>query len=139
MSRLLRAHHVLCTTLFEGKGYSSGFCAGMEKKVRQLREHPDMPLLAVCVPDEICQNCPNLTKQNTCSSEKNQIVQKDEWVCQVLRLQKDKIYTYREMQLRAKKYLDKQSFDKICGSCKWNKQGLCSYEKLMQRLPEERQ
>ncbi|MDO5389656.1 MAG: DUF1284 domain-containing protein [Eubacteriales bacterium] len=137
MGRSLRAHHVLCTTLFEGKGYSTGFCAGMEKMVRQLREHPDTPLLAVGVPDEICQNCPNLTKQNTCGSKKNQIAKKDEMVCRILQLQKDEIYTYRELQIRAKKYLDKQKFDEICGNCNWNKQGVCSYDKLMQRLPDD--
>lgn len=138
MSRSLRAHHVLCTTLFEGKGYSSGFCAGMEKMVRQLRENPDAPLLAVCVPDEVCQNCPNLTEKNTCSSNRNQIVKKDKRVCQMLHLQENKIYTYRELQIRAKKYLDQQNFEEICGDCNWNKLGLCSHEKLMQRLPEDR-
>ena len=129
---------MLCTTLFEGRGYSSGFCAGMEQMVRQLRENPDTLLFAVCVPDEICQNCPNLTEKNTCSSNRNQIVKKDKKVCQMLHLQENEIYTYRELQIRAKKYLDPQDFEEICGNCNWNKMGLCSYEKLMQRLPEDR-
>lgn len=105
--------------------------------VRQLRENSDMSLLAVCVPDEICQNCPNLTKQNTCNSKKNQIAKKDKKVCQMLHLQENEIYTYRELQIRAKKYLDQQNFEEICGNCNWKKQGFCSYGKLMQRLPDE--
>ncbi|MDY4769265.1 MAG: DUF1284 domain-containing protein [Lachnospiraceae bacterium] len=138
MSKLLRAHHVLCTTLFEGKGYSGGFCAGMENVVRQLRKNPDTPLLVVCIPDEICRNCPNLTEQNICSSDHNKISGKDKRLWQILQLQEQEEYTYRELQIRVKKYLNKQNFDEICGNCNWNKQGLCSYEKLMRQLPDDR-
>lgn len=56
----LRAHHGMCLAFFEGKGYSSGFTANMERIKNSLKEDT---LVELCMEkDVICSACPNLEK-----------------------------------------------------------------------------
>ena len=36
-----RVHHILCTVLYRGEGYSGTFCDNMTQKVRELKADPD--------------------------------------------------------------------------------------------------
>ena len=64
----LRAHHGMCLAFFEGKGYSSGFTANMEKVKNSLRE--DIPVELCMEKDVICSACPNLEKGVCATAEK---------------------------------------------------------------------
>ena len=59
---LLRPHHGLCTAFFEGRGYSSGFTAHMERMIGLLRQEDPEVLLTVSG-DCICSACPNLKER----------------------------------------------------------------------------
>ena len=60
-----RVHHILCTVLYRGEGYSGTFCDNMTQKVRELKADPEEPLMLVTDPDMICARCPNRTPDDT--------------------------------------------------------------------------
>ena len=77
MADKFRGHHIVCTSLYEGKGYSGAFCENMTAVVERLRKDPDEELLLVAEPDMICANCPNRTETNECVHNHNRVVNKD--------------------------------------------------------------
>lgn len=129
-----RVHHILCTPLYEGKGYSGAFCENMTQIVEKLRAFPSQPVFLVSHPDMICKNCPNLTPEGRCRQDKDHVVAKDEALREVLQLEKEKTYTYQELLKRAKSRITKQEFEKTCQNCKWYQMGICTYEKLQEGL-----
>jgi hypothetical protein len=56
----LRAHHLMCVTTYQGKGYSPDFVANMNRVWHALRsgQYPQVEVHAVA--DPLCQACPNL-------------------------------------------------------------------------------
>ncbi len=62
-----RVHHILCTSLYEGKGYSGAFCENMSSVVERLRANPEEELVPVAEPDVICAGCPNRTAGGMCA------------------------------------------------------------------------
>jgi len=56
----LRAHHLMCVTTYQGKGYSPDFVANMNRVWHALRSgaYPQVEVHAVA--DPLCQACPNL-------------------------------------------------------------------------------
>lgn len=134
MENKFRAHHIICTSLYEGKGYSGAFCENMTAVVERLRSNPDEKLLLVAEPDIICRNCPNHTVKGTCSVNCNRVVEKDRRVLDWLHLEEGTVYSYREMCRQAREYMTEEIFLKNCGKCDWRKQGLCKYEDLLAQL-----
>ena len=51
MADKFRGHHIVCTSLYEGKGYSGAFCENMTAVVERLRKDPDEELFLVAEPD----------------------------------------------------------------------------------------
>ena len=129
-----RAHHIICTSLYEGKGYSGAFCDNMTKVVDDLRNNPDREFILSAQPDVICRDCPNKTDNNECSHNSNRVVKKDRRVIEKFKLQEGKVYSYREMCINARDNMDREYFEENCGKCDWHKQGLCSYEDLISSL-----
>lgn len=56
----LRAHHLMCVTTYQGKGYSPDFVANMNRVWHALRsgQYPNVEVHAVA--DPLCHACPNL-------------------------------------------------------------------------------
>lgn len=129
-----RAHHIICTSLYEGKGYSGAFCENMTSIVERLRSDPDEALLLVAEPDMICANCPNRTDGNECSENHNRVVDKDRRVIEQFGLKENEVYTYREMCRHARGAMTEAFFMENCGKCDWRRQGLCNYEDLLAQL-----
>lgn len=134
MSGKFRAHHIICTSLYEGKGYSGAFCENMTAIVNRLRSNPDEKLVLVAEPDMICQNCPNRTEDGKCSHNDNRVVEKDRRVMRRLELQENTVYSYREMCRHARSHVTEEVFMENCGKCDWRKKGLCKYEDLIAQL-----
>ena len=118
MADKFRGHHIVCTSLYEGKGYSGAFCENMTAVVERLRKDPDEELFLVAEPDMICANCPN----------------KDRRVIEFFGLEENRVYTYREMCRHARAAMNMDFFMENCGKCDWRKQGLCKYEDLLAQL-----
>lgn len=137
--REFRAHHIICTALYEGKGYSGAFCENMTAVVTRLRENPDERLRLVARPDLICADCPNHGADDSCTQNHNRVVNKDRRVIEVFGLKENGIYTYRELCKAALAALAPEFFTENCGTCEWRAQGLCKYEDLTARLAETAQ
>lgn len=131
-----RVHHILCTNLYQGMGYSGEFCENMTKIVTELRRHPQKELELVCEPDMICQNCPNLTENGGCGQDANHVVGKDEKIRQILGLETHKIYTYQQLCKIALERFTEKDFMESCQNCQWYQQDLCHYDVLQKNLSE---
>ena len=123
-----RVHHILCTVLYQGEGYSGAFCDNMTEKVRGLKENPEESLILVTDPDMICARCPNRTPDDTCMDDKNHVKVKDMNLLKLFGWQEAESYTYQELLRQAVEKLNAESFKESCGRCLWYQQGLCSYE-----------
>lgn len=123
-----RVHHIMCTNLYQGYGYSGAFCQNMTKMVTWLKDHADEPLLLVSDPDEICKKCPNLVEGKYCLDATNHVKSKDQHLLEPLHLLEGQTYTYGQLMQKADKYLTKEVFESSCSKCEWYKQGLCHYE-----------
>lgn len=134
MHEKFRAHHIICTSLYEGKGYSGAFCENMTAIVNRLRSNPDEELVLVAEPDMICANCPNRTVDGKCESNDNRVVEKDRRVMRWLELNEGTLYSYREMCRHARSHMTEEIFMENCGKCDWRAQGLCRYEELLAQL-----
>ncbi len=123
-----RVHHILCTVLYQGEGYSGAFCDNMTEKVRELKGKPEESLILVTDPDMICARCPNRTEDDTCMDDKNHVKTKDQKLLKLFGWKEAESYTYQELLEQAVEKLDAEEFIKSCGRCRWYQQGLCSYE-----------
>lgn len=168
MDRLaIRAHHLLCSSLFSGHGYSEGFAGAMEKVVTRLHDGSNHEVALLDHPDLICAHCPRLSVNQAgrtegeeerkaaapegetaavpseevcaaavCVADHNSVVRMDREVLHTLGVTKERGYSYRTLLLTAMDRLGPEDFDRICGGCTWQRQGLCSYESLMRRMHE---
>ncbi|HEY9855510.1 MAG TPA: DUF1284 domain-containing protein [Stenomitos sp.] len=59
----LRAHHLMCVTTYQGKGYSPEFVANMNRVWHALRAGAYSHAKATSVADPLCMACPNLQDQ----------------------------------------------------------------------------
>ncbi|MBE5889394.1 MAG: DUF1284 domain-containing protein [Lachnospiraceae bacterium] len=124
-----RVHHILCTSLYQGYGYSGPFCENMTKIINYLCQNPDEPLTLVTEPDAICANCPNLDPiDNGCSGDHNHVHIKDVELLNVLGLEEGAQYSYRQLLTEGIAKFTKEVFEKSCSNCAWYHQGLCNHE-----------
>lgn len=56
----LRAHHLMCVTTYQGKGYSPDFVTNMNRIWHGLRDGVYSHARAISVADPLCGACPNL-------------------------------------------------------------------------------
>ncbi len=129
-----RVHHILCTSLYEGKGYSGAFCENMSSVVERLRANPEEELVPVAEPDVICAGCPNRTEQGECAQNQNSVVEKDRFLAEQLGISTGRVSTYRELCRQAAGKMTREIFARSCETCDWHRQGLCRYEALTAQL-----
>lgn len=129
----LRVHHLLCSALYVGKGYSGAFCENMQKVVAWLWEEPCAgPAELTAGPDIICAACPNLGEMG-CKLDDNRVVSKDETLAQALGLETGRAYSVPELLRTVEKNLTAEIFEASCHNCEWYAEGLCHYETLMKK------
>lgn len=139
----LRVHHLLCSALYVGEGYSEQFCGNMEKIVKWLwekqpsGENEERTVELVTQPDCICRECPNLTGEG-CSLDDNNVVSKDALLAQELGLETQRIYSVSEVLRQTSKHLTKEIFEASCKNCEWYLKGLCRYDKLVEKYRAEK-
>ena len=148
----LRVHHLLCSALYVGKGYSVAFCGNMQKVVTWLWEPLSEPeegkrqeepgdilcegekreIRLITEPDDICGACPNLG-DNGCKLDDDHVVTKDAALAQVLGLEVERVYPVAELLHTVSKNLTAEIFENSCHNCDWYGQGLCHYEQLAEK------
>lgn len=143
----LRVHHLLCSALYVGKGYSEEFCENMQKVVQWLWEEPragqenegEMRAAELIAgPDSICGSCPNLCEKG-CKLDDNSVVSKDEKLALALGLETGHIYSVSELLQIVEKHLTAENFEDSCHHCEWYEQGLCRYEGLAGKYRSRRE
>lgn len=113
----IRAHHLLCTEIFVGEGYSDDFSKNMTKVIKQLRENPKVRLIKDL--DDICKYCPENLGEVCQSQEK--VIAYDEKVLKILNLREDEKYFWEELRaLSCDIIFSKDRRDEICRACQWN-------------------
>lgn len=131
----LRVHHLFCSALYQGEGYSRQFCENMEKTVKwlwneeSLCEKEERMAQLIIRPDVICQACPNLIGE-ACVLDGDSVVSKDARLAEALHLQLDRQYAVSKLLRHVKENLTEEIFETSCHKCEWYHQKLCSYEKL---------
>lgn len=150
----LRVHHLLCSALYAGKGYSRAFCENMQKVVTWLWEPLSEPaegrkrrqgepgdilcegenreIRLITEPDDICKECPNLG-DNGCKLDDDHVVSKDAALAQALGLEPERVYSVKELLHIVRSNLTAGIFDGSCHNCEWYEQGLCHYEQLAEK------
>lgn len=141
----LRVHHLFCSALFIGKGYSEAFCRNMDGIVQRLwvrnphekmscaeQDEDGAEVELIIRPDCICQECPNLTKGG-CSLDDDHVVSKDEWLAERLGLEISRNYSVPELLRQVAENMTEEIFETSCHNCEWYQMGLCRYEKLAEK------
>lgn len=135
----LRAHHLLCTVLYKGAGYSKDFTENMDGIVKALREGSLIKLR--CTQDIICSECPNALNDGRCALDKKEAEYKeiktlDSKVVEYFGLEDNLTEMCQSEKIFAsvKNRINKEVFDEFCGNCRWYKAGYCSYEEYTDRV-----
>lgn len=134
MEHRFRVHHILCTALYGGEGYSGEFCENMTAEVERLKKEPDRLLVLVTGSDNICAGCPNLRGSEGCAQDGNHVAVKDRLLLEQLGLSEGCRYSYRQLCHYALHAVTEEMFEESCSRCLWYGKGLCSYKKLMKQL-----
>lgn len=120
---LFRAHHGLCLSFFQGKGYSGEFVENMARMKAIMETNPKICLTTQA--DEICRACPNNLSGQCESAEK--VARYDREVLRRCGLSEGDILPYRELsRLVLRRILMTGQREEICADCQWN--SLCHWK-----------
>ncbi len=127
----IRGHHLFCMALFTGHGYSERFVENMDAVIRKLKGGEGFRLASRH--DAVCAACPNLLPDGGCSHGTEDVMARDEAAFQVLGLNPGGDAAWRDVRARLQK-VSPAGFNKVCGGCRWAKEGLCSLALLQRQL-----
>lgn len=122
---------MLCTALFSGHGYSESFAEGMTALIADLRREEKITVQTGA--DQLCAVCPNLTGNGGCALGTEDVLRRDMAALEVLKLAPGDELTWQQAKNRLAG-LTEQSFQAVCGDCRWQKEGLCSLSLLQERV-----
>ncbi|MEF9959269.1 MAG: DUF1284 domain-containing protein [Niameybacter sp.] len=124
----LRPHHINCIFFYEGRGYSQKFVENMDQVVAYLLEHFEQNIILEKSIDHLCKDCPNLVEAVCKNDSKIELLDKE--TLKQYNLQEQQVYTFKEIVENIYSHYNEHTFSKICSSCEWYKQGVCSKEKI---------
>lgn len=131
-TKRLRFHHLLCLPLFKGEGYSDDFSVNVQS-VKELLESEGPTLRFVCSSDMICQSCPNRRKSGCALDDREgSVSDKDKRLADISGFEEDTELGYFDALKAVRRKMTAEDFTSLCGECRWNKMGLCSYEKWLE-------
>lgn len=113
----IRAHHGMCFSFFQGRGYSGEFTENMRIMKEKLEENPEVLLLTET--DDVCSHCPNNHAGKCLFGQKAAIY--DSQVLALcgfvphtrIRWKDFEKSVYENILLIGKR-------EEICGGCEWN-------------------
>lgn len=126
----IRAHHLFCMPLFSGCGYDQAFTENMGLVIHRLKEGESFLLCQEH--DVLCNACPNLKGEGRCSLGDEDVESRDQAAMEVLGLQPGMTLTWQAV-IRRLRSVSQKDFSFVCGGCRWNKKGLCSWRLLLNR------
>lgn len=130
----LRGHHLFCGTLFQGHGYDEAFANRVEDVLSQLASGENVILCAGS--DDFCGACPHRREENGCALGTEDVSRRDQAALKAVGLAVGQELRPAQVGERLRKVTEAQ-WEQVCGNCRWQKEGLCSW-KLFQKLRQER-
>lgn len=113
----IRAHHGMCFSFFEGKGYNGEFTNNMQKIKDCLDKDPEIVLLDEV--DDVCVGCPNNLEGTCTSSEK--VWDYDRQVLERCHLKSGIRIRWKDFEKKVQEnILDQGRREEICTDCEWN-------------------
>lgn len=113
----IRAHHGMCFSFFEGKGYSGEFTNNMQMIKERLDKNPEVLLLDQV--DDVCAGCPNNLEGACASLEK--VRDYDRQVLERCRLKAGQQIRWKDFEKKVRENILNQGVrEEICGDCEWN-------------------
>ena len=117
----IRAHHGMCLSFFQGKGYSGEFVENMSRMKAILAENPEIILMDG--PDDICAACSNRLTE-TCAEKASRY---DREVLRRCGLSVGDTLPYGDFSKKVTEAILRPGMRaEICGDCQWS--GLCRWE-----------
>lgn len=116
----LRAHHLMCVTTYQGKGYSPEFVANMNRVWHALRSgvYPKVEVHAVA--DPLCHACPNLQDraQPTSCQFQRSIEARDRRLLEAMGWQEGQIVELEEVMAYILAH-HAELLSHVCVGCDW--------------------
>lgn len=131
--RGIRGHHLFCMAQFSGHGYDQPFAVNMGRLIEELRAGQRFQL--VLGQDAVCAACPNQQEDGGCALGTGDVQWKDHAVQQLLHIEPGEEITWREAMKKILG-LEEPTVQRVCGSCRWAQEGLCSFALLHKRAEE---
>lgn len=128
----LRGHHVFCTFLFSGSGYDESFTENMQKVIDGMKAGE--PFILRQGHDSICAACPNRTPDG-CALGTEDVARRDQAALSELGLAPGQELGWGRMK-ELLGQLDEPAFQRVCGNCRWQQEGLCSFRLLQKRAED---
>lgn len=117
MEYRIRAHHGMCFSFFQGKGYSGEFTENMWKMKERLTQNSEVVL--VCGTDDVCAHCPN-NQEGICSSAQKAEMY-DRQVLAMCGLSENGSLPWDEFEkLVRTRIITAGKRESVCGDCEWN-------------------
>lgn len=117
MTYRIRAHHGMCFSFFQGKGYSGDFTENMWMMKNKLEQNPEVILVKEA--DDVCAHCPNNEAGVCTSAAKTQTY--DEQVLAYCHLAPNTKMKWNDFQKSVNEHILSAGIrEQICGDCQWN-------------------
>ena len=117
----IRAHHGMCLTFFQGKGYSGDFVENMGAMKKILEQNPLIRLVEGY--DDVCAACPNKLTE-TCAEKASRY---DREVLRRCGLSVGDTLSYEDFSKKVVETILRPGVrGAICGDCQWS--SLCQWE-----------
>lgn len=126
----MRGHHMFCTTLFSGSGYDRAFAENMARLIQDMQKGEGFRL--VQGHDDVCGCCPN-REPDGCSLGTADVSCRDAAALEATGLVPGQVSDWNQLRERLSR-LSETDFQHVCGNCRWQKEGLCSYQLLLERV-----
>ena len=117
MTYRIRAHHGMCFSFFQGKGYSGDFTENMWAMKKKLEQNPEVILLQET--DDVCAHCPN-NRAGVCTSA-GKAESYDSRVLAFCGLMPGDQIRWNDFDKLVQEHiLSVGRREEICGDCQWN-------------------
>lgn len=113
----LRAHHGLCISFFEGKGYDDNFVENMKNIIITLNQNPNVTI--VTDEDIVCVACPN-NKNGICDCIEK-VDRYDKMVLKLCNIPNNFTLPWDEYRMMIQEKIIKAGkLSTVCGDCQWS-------------------
>ena len=120
---------MFCTALFSGSGYDRAFTGNMTGLIEYMQKGGAIRLTEGH--DDICRYCPN-REPGGCALGTENVAGRDSAALEVTGFSPGQELSWAELQERLGQVTEDQ-FQHVCGDCRWQEEGLCSYGLLRER------